>query len=83
MFRKCRLIWALHNSYETSHKPYESRMSKKRTFQTGFSKKSKKMRILGLQNRTDYAATQYNRFVPRFFSAAKKDNLEELKNGHL
>ena len=48
-----------------------------------FPKNPKKMRILGFQNRIDYAATQYNRIVPRFFSAAKKDNLEELKNGHL
>ena len=83
MIQKYRLFWALHNSYETSHKPYESRMSKKRTFQSGFSKKYKKMRILGLQNRTDYAATHNNQFVPRFFSAVKKDNIEELKNGHL
>ena len=83
MFQNRRIIWSLHNSYETSHKPYESRMSKKRPFQNGFSKKIKKVRNSDFQIRIDYAATNNNRNVPRFFSAAKKDNLEELKNGHL
>ena len=83
MFPKPRLFWPLHNSYETSHKPYESRMSKNRPFKTGFSKKSKIYGKIGFKIRTDYAAMKNNRLVPRFFSAAKKDNLEELKNGHL
>ena len=83
MFQNRRIIWSLHNSYETSHKPYESRMSKKRPFQNGFSKKIKKVRNSNFQIRTEYAVNTQNHFVPGFFSAAKKDNLEELKNGHL
>ena len=78
-----RIFWSLHNSYETSHKPYESRMSKNRPFKTGFSKKNKKVRISGFKIHIEYAAKTNSRFIPRFFSAAKKDNLEELKNGHL
>ena len=82
MFQISRLFWPLHNSYETSHKPYESRMSKKRPFQTGFSKKSKIYGKMGFKIHTEYAATNNNQFVPRFFSAAKKDSIEESKNGH-
>jgi hypothetical protein len=58
-------------------------MSKNRPFKTGFSKKSKIYGKSGFKIRIDYAAMTNNRFVTRFFSAVKKDNLEELKNGHL
>jgi hypothetical protein len=58
-------------------------MSKKRPFKTGFSKKSKIYGKMGFKIHTEYAAMKNNRIVPRFFSAVKKDNLEELKNGHL
>jgi|Laugrespbdmm15sn_2_1035079.scaffolds.fasta_scaffold46920_1 hypothetical protein len=58
-------------------------MSKNRPFKIGFSKKYKIYGKKGFKIRTDYAAMTKRRFVPRFFSAVKKDNLEELKNGHL
>jgi hypothetical protein len=59
------------------------KMSKKRSFKTGFSKKPRFSNKSGFKIRIEYAAKTKNRFVPRFFSAVKKDNLEELKNGHL
>ncbi len=38
---------------------------------------------MGFKIHIEYAAMTNIRSVPRFFSAVKKDNLEELKNGHL
>ena len=49
----------------------------------GFPKNPRFSNKLGFKIRIDYAATTKIHFVPRFFSAVKKDNLEELKNGHL
>ena len=72
MFQISRLFWSLHNSYETSHKPYESRMSKKRPFKTGFSKKSKIYGKMGFKIHTEYAAMKNNRIVPDFSVRWKK-----------
>jgi hypothetical protein len=58
-------------------------MSKNRTFETRIFKNSKKIQKFIYKILTDYAAINNNNFIPGFFSAAKKDYLEELKNGHL
>jgi hypothetical protein len=58
-------------------------MSKNRTFEIRIFKKSKKIQKFIYNFLTDYAAINNNLFVPGFFSAAKKDYLEEFKNGHL
>ena len=52
-------------------------------FKTGIPKNQIKIYKSICKFITDYAATINNIFVPWFFSAAKKDYHEELKNGHL
>ena len=58
-------------------------MSKNRASENRNSKKSEKSEKSIYKFLTDYAAINNNNFIPGFFSAAKKDYLEELKNGHL
>jgi hypothetical protein len=48
-----------------------------------FLKNSEKFSKVIYKFLTGYAATNNNLFIPGFFSAAKKDYLKELKNGHL
>jgi hypothetical protein len=48
-----------------------------------FLKKSEKFSKVIYKFLTGYAAITRNHFIPGFFSAAKKDYLKELKNGHL
>jgi|LakMenE18May11ns_1017448.scaffolds.fasta_scaffold8718982_1 hypothetical protein len=47
-----------------------------------FFKKYKKYCNFVFQNHTDFSAPVQIHLVPRFFSAAKKHFLEEIKNGH-
>ncbi len=51
-------------------------MSKNRPFQFGIPKIVEKYLKKLFEQHTDYAATNYNSFMSRFFSAAKKDYLE-------
>ena len=51
-------------------------MSKNRPFEAGIPKIVEKYLKIMFEFRTDYAAPIENQFVSRFFSAAKKDNLE-------